>query len=38
MGKISDLEKIIKDDNINAVAIAAFIHYKKMQISEIKKH
>ncbi len=36
MGKISDIEKIIKDDNINAVAIAAFIHYKKMQINEIK--
>ena len=33
MGKISDVEKIVKDENINAVAIAAFIHYKKMKIN-----
>ena len=37
MGKISDVEKIVKDENINAVAIAAFIHYKKMKINEIKE-
>ena len=37
MGKLSDLEKMVKNENVNAVAIASFIHYKKMKISEIKE-
>ena len=37
MSKVSDIEKLLEESKIDAVAIAAFIHYKKMKISEIKK-
>ena len=37
MGTISDGVKVVKESNVDAVAIASILHYEKESISEIRK-
>ena len=36
MGKLDDLNKIYKIDNIDSVAVADLLHYKRTSIEDIK--